>query len=234
MSRRKKRKYNVLKIMVLIIFVGFVVVIAYNGVKNSASTEEPKIEEVTQNKTEEESDDTGNEVVIVDKEISEENKAVENNQKNDIDKEDNNQVDQNVYKTVLAGQSLSFEYPSAWQTNTLEEENKFSFGPKGKVVAAEYQGDIIIVYKENETKKPIERYYDGLNDINLFEDAAGGFEKEEESSYTFYTFKDVVGYTSSTIGVFVLNDSFVEMTDVYNKHQDNGVFKQLRQSFKVE
>jgi len=216
--------------MALTIFVGFIVVIAYNAVQNN--TEEESSVEALVEETEKEDDDN-NKITVIDKEDNEEDGKVSDLEE-DIDDEEESEVNKNIYKTSLAGQSLSFEYPSAWQANTLEEKNKFSFGPVGKAVAAEYQGDIIIAYKENETKKPIERYYDGLNDINLFEDASGGFEMEEEGKYTFYTFKDVIGYTSSTIGVFVLNDSFVEMTDVYNKHQDDGVFRQLIKSFKME
>lgn len=156
----------------------------------------------------------------------------ESEEKDEVTKTEENS-DGNIYKASFASESLSFEYPLDWSVHQLEEKNKFSFAPKGKAVAEEYQGDIIIAYKENEQEVPIERFYDGLNDINLFEDASGGFDKEKSGEYDFYRFKEVVGYTSSTVGVFILDDFFVEMTDVYNKHQEDGVFDQLKQSFRA-
>jgi hypothetical protein len=240
MPRRKKRNYKTAKTMALIIFIGFIGVIAFYAVKNN-SGKEKNTEEANEKNTEEiaeEDNKNSGEILASDKETQKDDKN--SNEKTDKEESSNNNSnengndDENTYKTILAGQSLSFEYPDTWQANDLEETNKFSFGPKGKAIAAEYQGDIIIAYKENEKEIPIERYYDGLNDINLFEDASGGFKQEQTEKYIFYTFKDVIGYTSSTVGIFVLSNSFVEMTDVYNKHQEDGVFDQLIQSFKAE
>lgn len=223
MPRRKK--HNILRTFFIVAFVG---VIAYLVVQNNITGNETSSEEEVVQKVEDSKDDnpdlnTSEET----KEKSEELGVGGSGDQEDV-------LDKNIYETKLAGQRISFEYPDTMQANKLDEKNKFSFGPKGKAVAAEYQGDIVVIYKENENEMPIERYYDGLNDINLFEDASSGFEKEEEGRYVFYKFKDVIGYTPSTIGVFVLSDSFVEMNDVYNKHQDNGVFDQLIQSFQAE
>ncbi len=237
MSRRKKRKYKTIKMIALLIFVSFVVVIVYNVIQNNKIKEETS--PVAEVKNSEEKDNNSEIAAvnkkneIIDQEINVAD-VTKDEKSSEAETDQENQKNINIYKTILAGQSVSFTYPDTWQANQLEEENKFSFGPKGQAIVAEYQGDIIIAYKENDNKVPIERYYDGLNDINLFEDASGGFEKKEEGSNTLYLFKDLIGYTSSTVGVFVLNDSFVEMTDVYNKHQDDGVFDQLIQSFKAE
>lgn len=238
MPRRKKRNYKPLKTLLLIVFLGFIGIVAFYAIQNSESN----MNENENSKEVREFEDGGieNEELITAGDNEKENvdsidmESEEEKKEEEDDGAIGGSSNKNTYKTILAGQNMSFEYPDTWQANKLEEKNKFSFGPKGKAIATEYEGDVIIAYKENESEKPIEIYYDGINNINLFEDASGGFEKEEGVKYDFYKFKDVIGYTPSTIGVFVLDDSFVEMTDVYNKHQDDGVFDQLVMSFRAE
>lgn len=141
----------------------------------------------------------------------------------------------NIYTSSLKNiQSFSVQYPEGWRANEIEEKSEVVFLPQGAKPAAEYTGDITVTYKKNEQNLSIERFYDGLNDVNLFEDASGGFEKLKVSGYTVYKFKGVVGYVPTTMAVFVLDRAFVEVTDVYNKHQKDGVFDKFVETFKVE
>lgn len=130
-------------------------------------------------------------------------------------------------------QNFSVQYPEGWQVHEVEKKSEVSFLPQGAKPVAEYTGDITITYKKNEQGLSIERFYDGINDVNLFEDASGGFEKIKVGNYTVYKFKNVVGYVPATIAVFVLDRAFVEITDVYNKHQKDGVFDKFVETLEI-
>lgn len=240
---KKKNKTNNYLWVFFVVFVGLLFATVFYS-SNNFNKEVSDDEEVVEENNDKEKGN--NQELVYNSENENKDMTNKNNDGNSEEVEDKEEVSKddekdeeitkkgNIYQASFASESLSFEYPLDWSVHQLEEKNKFSFAPQGKKVAEEYQGDIIIAYKENEQGIPVERYYDGLNDINLFEDASGGFEKEKSGEYDFYTFKEVVGYTPSTVGVFVLDDFFVEMTDVYNKHQEDGVFDQLKQSFRAE
>lgn len=238
MSRTKKNKS---KVYLGIFFVVFLALLAggvfYYNWQNQVNEGE-NISKVTD--SDNVLENIGKSILNEGQKIEENQSNQENNQKteeNVENKENTEKVDVNinVYKTSFASyQNFSFAYPKNWQSYELDNKKKISLVPEGKSLAGEYEGDIIVAYKDNKNKLTIERFYDGLNDINLFEDASGGFEKSKVGKNDFYKFKDVVGYASSTVGVVILGGGFVEINDVYNGHQKDEVFNNVVESFKIE
>lgn len=165
-------------------------------------------------------------VVSLTDETKEEIVKEEKRQEKEEKKEDVKNETQNSYR----GDYFSVSYPSSWQA---EKVNKTTVG-FGKRDRGRGPSDISVSYKENNKKLPIERYYDGINDVNLFEDAFGGFEKTEVGGSPAFKFKNLAGETPSTVLVIVLDKAFLEISDNYNEHQGDGIFDSFISSLEVK
>lgn len=127
---------------------------------------------------------------------------------------------------------FSAQAPANWKYQEISSTS-VGFMPAHKTVGKGYNGDITISYKENKRNLPFQVFYDGINDVNYFEDVTSGFEKVKVAGYDGFKFKDVIGYTPSTVVIIKTETGFIEIADVYNKHQTDGIFDQILKSLKV-
>jgi hypothetical protein len=132
--------------------------------------------------------------------------------------------------TAFSGDFFTINYPETWQAKEING-GTVSFFANGAVSGL---GEVTVSYKENKKNLPIERFYDGINDVNLFEDAAGGFVKTTVADYEAFKFKNLVGETNSTMVVIKLNNAFLEISDNFSKHQEDGIFDGFVGSVKVK
>lgn len=128
-----------------------------------------------------------------------------------------------------SGTFFSLSYPASWQVKKVDAAT-VNFSESG----AKGEDDFTANYKENPTNLPIERFYDGINDINLFEDAAGGFEKTTVDGKNAFRFKNIIGEVSATAVVIKSDKGFIEIWDNANRHQEDGIFEKTVESVKVK
>jgi ABC-type Na+ efflux pump permease subunit len=227
MEKNKSKIYLAILLIVFLVFAGG---LAFYFVKTKQ--EEKQKVEVTESQPNQAATTPVDEQKLEPK--TEESKIEEQKKESKTEETQKAETIENIYTSNFKNtQKFSVQYPEGWQANELEEKSEVAFLPQGAKPSAEYTGDIAVTYKKNGQKLSIERFYDGLNDVNLFEDASGGFEKIKVGDYIVYKFKDVVGYVPATIAVFVLDSAFVEVTDVYNKHQKDGVFDKFVETFEI-
>lgn len=131
---------------------------------------------------------------------------------------------------IYTGDFFSVDYPISWQAKKINSKTVGFFAKE----TTSGLGDVTISYKENKKNLPIERFYDGINDVNLFEDARGGFEKTSVSGYEAFRFKNLVGETNSTMLVIKLDKAFLEVSDNFSKHQEDGVFDGFVESLEMK
>lgn len=243
MPKNKKNKsgvYIAILIIIFLILAGIIIYCMYWGKDAEEKEDEADESEEVAIEQEEEKYEELVDVIQQDKietEVSEEDEDVAKEtegQSEDAD-DDSNVVKENIYVAVYGNtKKYSVEYPDNWRPHEVSNKNEVGFVPPGSSPSDEYIGDITISYKENPDKLSVDRFYDGLNDVNLFEDASGGYVEEKIGGHSVYIFSEVIGYVPSTVAVIVLDDAFVEIIDVQNKHQDNSVFKNFIETFKEE
>lgn len=123
---------------------------------------------------------------------------------------------------------FALDYPADWQVKKLDNKT-FNFSQ----TAQNGRQGITVTYKENKQNLPIERFYDGINDVNLFEDASGGFEKITVGTYEGFKFKGVVGEMPATVVVLKGDKKFLEIWDNANAHQSDGIFQKMVESVEM-
>lgn len=149
---------------------------------------------------------------------------------NELSKEENTLGKE--YKNVFNGQEFTFNYTSDWKVDE-SEKNKIGLVDSSQT-ATNNRGNIVFTFKSNKQGLDFDRFYDGLNDVNYFSDSASGFEKMKVNNLDAYKFKNVSGYSNSTIVVLKTANGYVEISDLENKYQNNGTFEDVVQSFTVK
>ena len=146
------------------------------------------------------------------------------------EKKEAEKITKTEYKvTEYSGTNFSLSYPASWQMKKVDE-TAVNFSESG----AKGEDDLTVNYKENLSNLPIERFYDGINDINLFEDAAGGFEKTTVDGNEAFRFKNIIGEVSATAVVVKSDKGFVEIWDNASRHQKDGIFEETVKSIEVK
>lgn len=149
---------------------------------------------------------------------------------NELSKEENTLGKE--YKDVFNGQEFTFNYASDWKIDE-SEKNKVGLVDSSDS-SSNNKGNIVFTFKSNKQSLDFDRFYDGLNDVNYFSDSASGFEKMRVNNLDAYKFKNVSGYSNSTIVVVKTANGYVEISDLENKYQNNGTFEDVVQSFTVK
>ncbi len=185
----------------------------------------------------------GKEDVDVDKEDQLEELVKEEEGSEEADKKDQGggeveeiekeKVEGEVYEDTFNGQNFSFVILDGWKTND-KVQNKVGLLKKEQKADKKNVGDIVLTFKSNKENFDFDRFYDGLNDVNYFADASNGFEKMKVNGLEAVEFKDVVGLAESTIVVVKTGNGYVEIADVRNAYQDNGIFDDVVGSFEVK
>jgi len=157
------------------------------------------------------------------------NEVNENSNVNELKKED---VGGKEYTDTFNGQKFSFIVLDGFQINETEK-NKVGLVDLLDSTANN-KGNIVFTFKSNKQSYDFDRYYDGLNDVNYFSDSSGGFEKLKVNGLDAYKFKNVAGYSNSTMISIKTNGGFVEISDLANKYQDDGTFEKIVQSFNIK
>lgn len=149
---------------------------------------------------------------------------------NEINKKENTLGKE--YKDVFNGQEFIFNYLPDWKIDE-SEKNKIGLVDPNQTSSGS-KGNIVFTFKSNKQNFDFERFYDGLNDVNYFSDSAGGFEKLKVNNLDAYRFKNVAGYSNSTIVAVKTVNGYVEISDLENKYQSSGVFEKVVQSFVIK
>ncbi|MDD3887591.1 MAG: hypothetical protein PHN19_02345 [Patescibacteria group bacterium] len=157
------------------------------------------------------------------------NEANENSNVNELNKED---VGGEEYTDTFNGQKFSFIVLDGFQINETEK-NKVGLVDLLDSTANN-KGNIVFTFKSNKQSYDFDRFYDGLNDVNYFSDSSGGFEKLKVNGLDAYKFKNVAGYSNSTVISVKTNGGYVEISDLTNKYQSNGTFEKIVQSFNIK
>ena len=181
--------------------------------------------------------------VDVNKKVEELTEEKKNNEDKEIEKKDQGggevkriekeELKGRVFEDTFNGQDFSFVVLDGWKIND-KVQNKIGLLKKGQKADKKNVGDIVLTFKSNKENFDFDRFYDGLNDVNYFADASNGFEKKKVNGLDVYEFKDVVGLAESTIVVVKTDRGYVEIADVRNVYQDNGVFDDVAGSFEVK
>lgn len=147
----------------------------------------------------------------------------------ELNKED---VSGKEYSDTFNGQKFAFTVLDGWKTDETERNRV------GLVDLADSssnnKGNIVFTFKSNKQSFDFERFYDGLNDVNYFSDSSGGFDRLKVNGLDAYKFKNVAGYSNSTVVSVKTNGGYVEISDLSNKYQSDGIFDQIVQSFVVK
>ncbi|MFA6296507.1 MAG: hypothetical protein WC663_04075 [Patescibacteria group bacterium] len=157
------------------------------------------------------------------------NSTNENSNVNELNKED---VSGKEYSDTFNGQKFAFTVLDGWKTDETER-NKVGLVDLADS-STNNKGNIVFTFKSNKQSFDFERFYDGLNDVNYFSDSSGGFDKLKINGLDAYKFKNVAGYSNSTVISIKTNGGYVEISDLSNKYQSDGVFDQVVQSFVVK
>ncbi len=157
------------------------------------------------------------------------NETNENLNVNELNKED---IGGKEYSDTFNGQKFAFTIIDGFQTDETEK-NKVGLVDLSDGTANN-KGNIVFTFKSNKQNYNFDRYYDGLNDVNYFSDSSGGFEKLKINGLDAYKFKNVAGYSSSTVISVKTNGGYVEISDLSNKYQNNGTFDKIVQSFTIK
>lgn len=157
------------------------------------------------------------------------NETNENFNVNELIKED---VNGKEYSDTFNGQKFAFTILDGWKTDETEK-NKVGLVDLLDS-SANNKGNIVFTFKSNKQSYDFDRYYDGLNDVNYFSDSSGGFEKLKVNGLDAYKFKNVAGYSNSTVISIKTNGGYVEISDLSNKYQSDGTFEKVVQSFTVK
>lgn len=210
--RISKKGSNTLLILLLVLFLAFVVGLGFFVNQRQEQKQKP------------ESIDSSAEKI----EKKETTKTIDKNKRKKKEKENQTKEEQ---KTIsYTGDFFSVDYPDSWQAKKINDKTIGFFAKE----AISGLGDVTISYKENKSNLPIERFYDGINNVNLFEDASGGYTKMTAAGHEAFKFKDLVGETNSTVLVIKLDKAFLEISDNFNKHQEDGIFDGFVESIKVK
>ncbi|MEW6407584.1 MAG: hypothetical protein AB1465_02750 [Patescibacteria group bacterium] len=216
--RISKKGSNVLLILLLVLFLAFVIGLGFFVSQRQEEKQKSESIDSLTGKTEKKKTEK----------ISKKEEEKENEKKKEEKKEDQTKEEQ---KTISYSDDFFFvDYPDSWQVKKINSKTVGFFVKE----ATSGLGDVTISYKENKSNLPIERFYDGINDVNLFEDAAGGFVKTSVSNYEAFKFKNLVGETNSTMLVIKLDKAFLEISDNFSKHQEDGIFDGFVESLKVK
>ncbi|MBU1167006.1 hypothetical protein KKC60_01185 [Patescibacteria group bacterium] len=135
-----------------------------------------------------------------------------------------------VYQNKNYGYSLS--YPDDWKAKESSTAQTALY-PNSKAVNNDYQGDILVNYKQNPQGLGVEEFYDGQNQVNLFFDATGGNKEVVVAGKKAYEFKGVEGYVPSNVVVVPVEGGFLEMTDMGAQHETDGVFDEVINSLEL-
>lgn len=134
---------------------------------------------------------------------------------------------------------FSVMYPGGWSV-TLHENtsNVFDFYPTGKrpEIESTKTGDIILTVRNNPKQLNLKAFYSSgaVGAANLFEDASQGTETLVIDGRSATKFKSVGGLVNSTIVSVAYGTRILEVADLGEKHQQDGIFDALVASLKFQ
>lgn len=153
----------------------------------------------------------------------------ENLEKHCAKKEEREKEQEKCYQTYKNEEfSFSVKYPVGWEIKQVSD-NFISFYPPDS--SLDDKGDINL-YIKNSSNKSMKEFYDGQNDVDLFSDAAGGFQEYTINGYQAVKFSNVQGLINTAVIVIVSNNNFIEIEDWGENHLEDGILDSIANSFK--
>jgi hypothetical protein len=124
---------------------------------------------------------------------------------------------------------FSVLFPSSWRQEVSDNGDR-RFFPPGMVVdeASEYAGDIQLFVDPNPQGLSTTQYYDGLNNLALFDDAAQ-VQQLTISNALAFRFVTTTGLVGGDVVIIVLPGNFIRIEDRRNP----AVFDQIVGTFRL-
>jgi hypothetical protein len=91
--------------------------------------------------------------------------------------------------------------------------------------------ELVVFVYQNPQNLSLEEFYDGQQHPDLFKDAVGGYKPFTAGGATGYWFDTVLGLENYTVVALSTNSLVYEISDA-QRHQDDGLFLQIVNSFK--